>query len=119
MGTEGDWSPSTSELGGTSHALVPATLGMFPTSQRSHVTVVTKLSSIVKSEDRSQAARHLYCFAAATLATVQRSGSVVCPEQFGLHTGSRKLMSDAPQTPQEVGGINGKKGRRVSEGDSQ
>jgi len=100
----------------------PATLGMFPTSQRSHVTVVTQLSSIVKLEDRSQAARHLYCFAAATLAhlaTVQRSGSVVCPEQFGLHTGSRKLMSDAPQTPQEVGGINGKKGRRVSEGDSQ
>ena len=117
METEEDWSP-ISELGGTSHVLVPRNFrDVFPPVNEA--TVVTKLSSILKPEDHSEAARRLLCFAAAALphqGTVQRSDSVVYPEQIGLHTGSGKLMSDAPQTSQKVGGRKGRKGRGVSEG---
>ena len=81
----------------------PATFGMFSSqSAKPRDGGDEAQQYFVKSEDRSEAARRLRCFAAAILphqGTVQRSGSGVYPEQFGLHTWTEKLMSDAPQTP--------------------
>ena len=98
--TEGDSSASTSELGGTSHALVPRNFRdvFLPVNE---ATLVTKLNSIAKFEDRSEAAALLCCGRSPRQAQgiVQRSGFMVYPEQFGLHTGSGKFMSDAPPKP--------------------